>query len=319
MAKKESLRSISKRLGLSPSTVYRSLNSCGDVSSETSACVRQLVSDGENRVSKWSSLDCAIILPSKPNHFWRTGRVLFDNALKGLSHRFFLYADPTDEKGFCSAFFAASSLHPKLAIAVAPDLSTAREALTKSSFPIFFFNETFSLVNSFFFGSDPYADGYALGQAFVKQYPQCRALLCLRSEGVSSLSDARTEGFQTGAVGLNIAQTVSFDGFYKPYAASLLARNLAELPPFDSVFCDTGNLPDLCLALQKCRIPVSVPCVGFENSPLLDSYRNNGRPLLVSTQDMDRQVECCTSAVRKYLTARVFPDQKYNTIPSLIV
>lgn len=319
MKKKESLRSISEQLGLSPATVYRALNSCGNVSSETSARIRCLARGGESLISgRRSPSDCAVILPAKPKWFWGQCHTRFLNRLEGLAFRVFLYSGMDDEEGFRSAFTAATSLNPGIALVAAPDRSFVRDIVEKAPFPIFFFCESISSVNSFVFGADPFADGYSLGQTFSARFPHCRSLLRIRSGTVSSLSAGRTEGFRKGASGIERVRDLSFDGYSKPYAAALLARCLAEAPDFDCVYCDNGFLPEICLALQKCHVPLSVPCVGFEDSPALEQYRKNGRILLISSQDLERQVDLCVEAARTFLETSMFPDRKISVVPSVI-
>lgn len=318
MEKKESLRSMSKQLGLSHSTVFRALNSCGNVDPETADLVRRFALEEEYRVPERNKPKCVLVLPAKPECFWGKYRTRLWEMLKDLPIRFCLYSNLNDENDFLSAFSHACSLNPTLAVVAVPNRPAVREVLERASFPVFFASEAIPLINSFYFGSDPFADGYALGQAFSFQFPRCKSILCFHSEGGSSLANQRTEGFRKGASQLNLVQTSTVESISKPYAASLLARNLAEAPFFDCVYCDTGILAKLCLALDKCRIPLSVPCVGFEDSPILDSYRRNGRKLLISSQNLEDQVTFCAKAVREYLSDSKFPPKKYSMVSSFI-
>lgn len=318
MEKKESLRSMSRQLGLSHTTVFRALNSCGNVDPATADLVRRFALEEEYRVPERNKPKCVLVLPAKPECFWGKYRTRLWEMLKDLPIRFFLYSSLTDGNGFRSAFSHACSLNPALAVVAATDRPAIREVLKEASFPIFFASESIPMINSFYFGSDPFADGYALGQAFSSRFPHCRSILCFHSEGSSSLAKQRTEGFRRGAPQLRLIRTHTVECTSKPYAASLLARSLAEAPSFDCVFCDTGILSELCLALNKCRIPPSIPCVGFEDSPALESYRKNGRNLLTSSQNLEGQVELCAKAVRNFLSTSNFPTQKNSVVSSLI-
>ncbi|MBO5221358.1 MAG: LacI family DNA-binding transcriptional regulator [Clostridia bacterium] len=321
MGKKSSIRSLSQQLGLSPSTVFRALNSCGDVDLKTAARVREFAQQQGYAPPKRARIPrCALIFPDRPDYFWGEARRLFQKRLPTqFAGRFFLYSQLDDIDGFCSSLQDALSYEPSLLILAAPKHPAVLEMLRDLTVPIFFFGESVPLVNSFFFGSDSYEDGCCLGEVFSQRYSLCRSVLCFCSETVSQTAARRTEGFLSATPQLTVVAKLSLDCAGKPYAASVLARSIATAKSFDCVFCDTGVLPDLCCALDKCRIPNSVPCVGFENPAALAPYREGGRLGAVLVQNLEAQVDSCVAAVDRYLSSGVFPNQKMITVPSFVL
>lgn len=317
MEKKTSLRDLSSELGVSPTTVFRALNGCGDVDARTEARIRSAAEARHYRLRQTSfSGECVCILPSVPECFWGSVRRLFrEKATRRI--RFFLYPFLGEKDGFLSCLASALECDPSLLIVAAPEDDSVRDALSQCGVPVFFFCEYVSMVNAFFFGSDPHADGARLGDAFRERYPGCRRLLHLMQNEGTPLSRARTESFFSRLPHAVVADRLSIPE-NKPYLASLLARQISEANPFDGVFCETGVLPAVCLALDKCRIPRSVICVGFEQAPSLESYRQSGRPILTLTQDLERQVSTCITSAERYLQTGTFPDAKETLIPSLL-
>ena len=317
MEKKTSLRDLSVELGVSPSTVFRALNGCGDVDARTEARIRAAAEERHYRLRQTSfSGECVCILPSVPEYFWGSVRRLFqEKTTRRL--RFFLYPSLGEKDGFLSCLASALECDPSLLIVAAPEDGSVRDALSQCGVPVFFFCEYVSMVNAFFFGSDPRADGSRLGDAVRERYPRCRRFLHLTLTERTPLSLARTESFFSRLPHAVVVDRLSIPE-NKPYLASLLARQISEVKHFDGVFCETGVLPAVCLALDKCRIAREVVCIGFEQAPSLESYRQSGRPILTLTQDLERQVSACIASAERYLQAGTFPDAKETFIPSLL-
>ena len=316
MEKKVSLRTVSDRAGVSPSTVSRVLNGCGGADPCTAQRIRE-AAEGEHYLSpRRRGTECALILPENPAYFWGRAQRRFARDDAGMSLRTFLYSSLSDLPGARSALRAAAETCPRLIIAALPREESLLALLRQISVPVFFLCEDCDLINCFYFGSDPSADGRKLGDACRARYPDARRLLILRSASPGPVALRRTESFSE-AFAPETKEEILLSAPDKPYAASVLARELALHTDYDLVYCETGILPTVCLALEKCRAPRTVRCVGFEDAPGLRRYRE--RVGAVICQDLEGQCSACLTAARHFLRSGVFPDRKKTLIPSALL
>ena len=172
-------------------------------------------------------------------------------------------------------------------------------------------------VNVFYFGSDNRQDGINLGAAFRDAYPDRNRLLVLDV----AQSSARTEAFLSVCQDMIVVQRIELPLLQSYYGSSYLARRIAAevTEPFDSVYCSTGILPSVCLALDKLKIDPNVICIGYENPPSNAVFWQNGRIGLTLCQDIAAQSKACADAVAKLYFDRYFPDRKYNYLDSHIL
>ena len=92
MEKKVSLRTVSDRAGVSPSTVSRVLNGCGGADPCTAQRIRE-AAEGEHYLSpRRRGTECALILPENPAYFWGRAQRRFARDDAGMSLRTFLYS-----------------------------------------------------------------------------------------------------------------------------------------------------------------------------------------------------------------------------------
>ena len=68
---KTSLRGISERTGLSPATLSRALNHCGQVSELSRTCAMEAAKYWGYRKIRKEELQIGVILPDNPKFFWK--------------------------------------------------------------------------------------------------------------------------------------------------------------------------------------------------------------------------------------------------------
>lgn len=316
---KPSIKKLSELTGLNKSTISRALNHCGGVDAQTAAMVNRLARElgyvaPKNREE---SPSCCIVLPQNPDYFWSLAKERLFAVLTEERVRFraALYPMLTDEDAFFSALDAMIALHPQLILAAVPAFPAAVDRVRKLSeeIPIFLLGERLDIANVFYFGSDRRSDGRLLGQTFQKAYPDKRRVLI-----IDSIQDrARTDEFLAACPALKPVGRLENDEWNNS-ASSLLARRIAAeyAGEFDCVYCSTGLLPLVCLAMDKLKLPPDIVCVGYENPPGNAKYIASGRIGPVLCQDIAQQSELCARAAARFVRERVFPGQKYTFIPS---
>lgn len=316
--KKTSLRELSESLGVSPSTVFRALNGCGGVDPDTAARIRSFAQQqGYEIPSRGTAVDCVVILPYKPDYFWGEMRRNIVEELKSDNIRVMFYSGLDDTEGYLAALEVTVSLAPRLLITAVSEDPEIRSAIEASGIPVFFLCEYFELKNSFFFGSNPYEDGVLLANSFARRFPHCKRVLNLFFGRRTGICVTRTEAFFKNT-SLQTVGEILFPDMLKPYAASSLARAISASEPFDCVYCETGILSSICLALDKCHYDPSIVVIGYEDAPVCQKYWKSGRLGMVVRQDIQAQAKSCTQAAHRYLKSQIFPDQKIISVPSWI-
>lgn len=318
MKDKVSLRRLSDELGVGASTAYRALNGCGGVDPCTAEMIRARAKQQSYSLPSSERVDCALILPETPAYFWKAVAKDLSAQMSDLSVRLFLFSGMTDLCGAVYALETATKLSPAVIVAALPQDRKISALLEESGIPVFFCFERFALKNSFFFGSDASGDGAALADALSERYPSLCAPLVLRFDREPEIFNTRRTAFLSRFSPEKI-RYLSVGDPHCPYAASVLARQLSADPGFDFIYCGTGILPTVCLAMEKCRLPKNIVCVGFEDAPGNRPYLNSGRLAAVADQDLAKVSEVCAAAVRKYLFSHTYPDRKSVQIPSRIL
>ena len=107
----------------------------------------------------------------------------------------------------------------------------------------------------------------------------------------------------------------------RAYTPSILARRIASEVdrPFDCVYCGTGALPCVCLALEKLHTDPRVICIGYEKPPSKAGSVANGRVRLLLCQDIVGQTELCAQAVARFFRDQIYPESKNRFVSSVLL
>ena len=316
-----SIQKIAEQTGLSKATISRALNHCGGVEAETALAIRQLAKEiGYTASDRGGASFCGIVLPETPNYYWQAAYKNLCAAFqtRGISMRAALYSRITHLESFFSALDAMIALSPQVLVVASPDHSATKERLQRiaAHTPIFLLSERIEGENLFYFGSDDRQDGITLARSFRVAYPDRHQMLVLDL----AQNKTRTDAFLAACCGVHIVCRTELPDWHSRSAAVLARRIASEVTePFDCVYCATGALPSVCLALDKLKIDSDVICIGYENPPGNQKFLESGRIGLTLCQDIAAQSELCAKAVIELKEKRCFPNQKYNYVDSRVV
>ena len=102
--------------------------------------------------------------------------------------------------------------------------------------------------------------------------------------------------------------------------ASHLARSIDALGvSLDYFFCFDGITTSACDALYKLREKMNTRLIGFECPPTAEKHWAAGRIAALAVQAPDEQMRLALSLAERYVRNRIYPDQKYCYVSSLII
>ena len=315
-----SLQKIAELAGVSKSTVSCALNYCGGVDPQTASAIRQLAKElGYTPIPGIAPFCCAI-LPEKPHYYWHTAVNSLSECLRKrrIPSRMALYPSLNDLDDFFSALDTLLALSPRVLVLSVPLHQKVKKHLKiiAEKTPIFLLSERMEGKNIFYFSSDERQDGVALAEAFRTAYPFRRRMLILDS----ACNKERDDSFVSACGGIEIVRRIKLPEWHYSHSAILARRIAAEATgPFDCVYCGTGVLPSVCLALDKLGVPRDVVCIGYENPPSNSKFWENGRLGLTLCQDIAGQSELCAKAIADWYERSCLPQQNDNFVDSRVV
>lgn len=317
------IREIARQLGVSKTTVSCALNYQGGVTAETAEAIRRAAKEmGYDLPRKGQASFCGIVLPSKPRYFWSAARQSLYQTLEhsGVPYQSAMYPFITldDLAPFFSALDAVVKMLPSVLVVSAPNCAEVKERLQGISvrIPIFLLSEDMDENKFFYFGNDAQQDSIALAEAFQTTFPDKKRMLIVDKEQYH----LQTSAFLSACPELHVVHRLELPDWHYSSSAILARRIAQEVPqPFDCVYCGTGALPKVCLALDKLKISSDVVCIGYENPPGNARFLESGRIGLTLCQDIAAQSERCAKAVIELKEKRCFPNQKYNYVDSRVV
>ncbi len=317
------IREIAQQLGMSKSTVSRALNYEARVNFETAETIRRAAKEMGYHLPQQGQVPfCGIVLLGKPKYFWGVVCQSLCEALRrsDVPHQVAIYPmiDPKDLSSFFSALDTVVKMKPSVLVVSAPNCAEVKVRLQEISvhIPIFLLSEDLDDHNFFYFGSDGKQDSIELAEAFRKTFPDKKRMLVIDMEHYG----LRTSTFLSACPELQVVHHLKLPNWHYSRAA-ILARHMAQemTEPFDSVYCSTGELPEVCLALDKLKVSSDVVCVGYENPPGNAKFLENGRIGVILCQDVVAQSELCAKAVIRFKETGRLPDRQYNYAASHVV
>ena len=339
--KDEKYIEIAQKLGVAKSTVSRAARHCSGVDAETRRAVLQHIG-----VSDESGADgkkqCHIytILPDLPVYFW--GRlyagiedaVVNDNVLqlrwRDKSIKLNVYNSLADSDIVLRYLEEAERLNPAIIIIAAHVTSEIREKLNrlKEKSIVFFVTEMESMPRTFYFGADPYGDGFRMGQLFCENYSDRSPVVVsnreintirLRAEGfLDALRRADPDRFATVPVYEFPTDGIFFEN--RKLAPARLASFLTKWIDKREKAClyfPYGSVA-LPLALQKAKFGDRVVCL-CHDSMLGEHCRPEDGIRACINQDVYRHGQAAVEAAVKLIATGMCPDGKYTYIPSNMI
>ena len=190
--KNDTVTALAASMGVSKATVSRALNHCGGVDSETRE--RILAAIGETTVP-----ECAIysLLPDTPGFFWQEmRRGLGDHEDMRHPMKCSVYTRLRDDYSVLA--YLRESVRARVLLVAASVTPAIREALTAllpGRLVLLLSEDDGILTNGFYLGSDAEADGYAMGEVYVRRLRDHVPYLLTLTPGVNRNVDLRAQGF----------------------------------------------------------------------------------------------------------------------------
>lgn len=315
---------IANSANASPATISKVLNHCYGVSGD----VRERIYREYDRVScgkaESGHVNIYVIIPEIPSFFWNLELERFRN--DWVTVKYNVYSRLGDHEIVMRYLKEAVACDADV-IVIAAKLNGESEKLLSELADkklIIFLTEYHDLVNCFYVGSDPGADGMRLADACLRR-PDIRKVLVLQENypDQGKTSAIRLESF-CGALQGRVAYDV-VDVKVQVGVAMLPSTVARAIAPFlktnayDAVVAMNGYVPEVCAAVQKMKLPRTVRCFGFEKSPQIHKWAEKGYLKAVIWQDFARQFSAAMAIAEHYIETRQCPQKKYTFLPSGLV
>ena len=315
---KQTLAELSRKSGKSVSTVSKVLRGCSGVDAETRTAVLSARHD-EDAPKRKQTGEIHMILPDNPKYFWgdaiREIRKWDSRATVRLK---LLSRIGSDQTGALLGEYVEEAVAAKasaLILAAHPDEALCRRlAQLAEGRLVIQLCEYTPIPNTFFVGSDPYADGLALSHRLPTTSSPIR--IGVLNANPSHTGAERIQGFLKGVgEGAELYfPTPPPTGCLYP---ARLARALNEMDiPLDYLFCNDGITVPVCDALYKLKDKMHTRLIGFECPPAAETHWSQGRIEALARQDIGVQTALALTLAYRFLTERVYPEQKKTCLPS---
>ena len=329
--KNDTVTALAASMGVSKATVSRALNHCGGVDSETRE--RILAAAGVTEVP-----DCAIysLLPDTPGFFWqemRRGLGEHEDPLYPMKCS--VYTRLRDDYAVCA--YLRESVRARVLLvsaSVTPPIRDILTALLPGRFVLLLSEDDGVLTNGFYLGCDAAADGWAMGEVYVRRLREHVPYLLTLSPGVNRNVDLRAAGFSRylAEAGLPAPCRLEIPSAFLTPVKTFPARMASLLTEYFTTN-DFANKPcalytafgyaHLPLAVEKVRCPdgkrLSARCaVLCHDVPLVDGTLPDG-VFAACNQDVYTEGTLAMEAAHHYLRCSQYPAQKRIYVPSAIV
>ncbi len=321
---KRGLEEISRKTGLSRSTVSKALNNCGSVSSDTKQSVLEAaraldyVPVQKKRIvrhdERWL---VAAVIPETPVYFWNEAARGMKKSAKehpGLRLVSSLFSKLSEEKDFLYCLDYALDLRPDVLIVTPPVSVAVQRRLSQSAeqTSVVCFNETANFDFLFYVGADFYRDGVRLAREAAETIRRRPRLLKISGLEMPMVG-RRDEGFRREL--MNCAPQARWIGTINcgELAGSVMPARLAReihdryMEAFDAVYVSQGQLPQVVSALDKLKCADDVAVLGYERAGRTDAAR---RVAALLEQDTFEQGYQCMEAVWRYLSSGEVPPER---------
>ncbi len=318
--KNDNFGDIAKRLGISKSTVSKASRHCSGVDSDTRHAIL-----GEIRKLNIPSDGCCDIYriyPDTPSYFW-------DDIAYPDSHidsRIKVKSNVITKVGDSSAVLdyidEAEKMQAKALIITAnitPEIEEKLKNLVGRCF-IIFLSERCSMVNSFYIGSDPYADGYRMGKIYTEKFADRRLLIlstqtnsnvCERINGfVGALNDIGTarEKYSIASIDDIIKSDMKL---YPSKLAALLKESTADDPYADRCVYVPAGTDKYFSAVSKADLLGRITSM-CHDIPLTATCGIT----VVCSQNIAAQSKAAYEAAERYILSGQYSQSKNTFIPS---
>jgi len=311
---------IAQKLGVSNTTVSKVIRHCGTVDSDTRLKILREIQDAP--LPPESHCDIYCILPDIPHYFWEELRRSIDkNISRSFTTKINIYTRLVDEETVLLYLSEAEKLQASVIILSTQITNPIHEKLKTllAGRLIILLSEQFPLTGGFYVGSDPFSDGYAVGQLYANKYRHLRP-------GVIRLltnpnAEKRIDGFLSALSDSNmhivpreiaVTNEAHFDKTNASHIAKLLSQHKADL---DLIYSSFGNLR-LPLALRKAGFAPHTVILAHDTFSCFDEQIPSAGFHVSCNQDLYTQGLTALRLADTFLRTGQYPSHKNTYIPS---
>ena len=288
MKREVKLSEISKKLGLSKSTVCKALNNKAGVDKNTKdtviKCARKMGYLYENSDSE----KVFVLLPLRCRELCKYFQDAF--AKKGITAKCAVYLNDTDYMQ--NLLLIAKSSYDIVIVypCAGQDVQVLKRIAKKSA--VWFTGDVVNIENTFYFGLNPIKEAEMIAQKFLCSNKKRPVFIQHGSEAVSR----KILGIFAGILkenGIKPAYMLNFDE-KDLLSAPIMARKLGRIDSFDSVYCNKKDLTYVGGALKKLgKGDLPVFCV--------DEIQNLKLASDLAAENAKKYIDCGEYPMCKYL------------------
>lgn len=321
---KRGLEEISRKTGLSRSTVSKALNNCGSVSSDTKQSVLEAaraldyVPIQKKRVGRHDGRWLVVaVIPETPVYFWNeASRGMKQSAQEHPEMRLVssLFSKLSEEADFLYCLDYALDLHPDLLVVTPPVSANVQQRLSRAAeqTSVVCFNETANFDFLFYVGADFYRDGVRLARQaadVLEKRPRILKISGLEMPMVGRRDEGFRRELMNCAPHARWVGTINCGDLAGSVMPARLAREIHEryMNAFDAVYVSQGQLPQVVSALDKLKCSDDVVVLGYERAGRAEGA---GRIAALLEQDTFEQGYQCMEAVWRCLSEGEIPPER---------
>ncbi len=318
--KKSRVITIAENTNTSPSTVSKVLNHRHGISAD----VRQKVFSEYDRIGggkKEAAVAVYVILPEIPQYFWSSDYPTLTP--EGERIKCNIYSRIGDDEVVLRYLHQALALEAKVIIIAAKINEEMRELLDRfSETGLVIYLTEYNLTRaSVYVGSDPADDGKKLAALCRRHIAEEDRLLLMMNtnEMWGETNKIRCDAFLEEMAGLAAYGSCDVDfSTDTSIMPSLLAREMLPLlvhGSYNKLICFTGFTHVLCGAVRKMRLPHTVQCFGFEDTPQNSKFAEMGLLGGVVSQNFPKQIAAAFELAFAFVATGARPEKENVIIP----
>ena len=313
--KKVTVEKIANALSVSKATVSKALNNTGGISYKVKKKVLELAAQ-EGYEVKNESTDIGIVMPYYPKIFWQTylSEILKSAEKLNLSCQHYLYEDAAYPEDVMLCLEAAEKAEVEVlivgitcSVGVPQIMEKIKELNDKML--VIFVEEIYRDDAQVYVGEHSYESARQLASTYLKKHPD-RDNFLVFSKGGHSIG-SRVDGFKDE---LTLRDKTVLDVLEFPAKSSAVPANIARIIDryknkynhVGCVFCASGSVSDVCVAIRKLKLDIH--CIGFECTNADMAYFDAGILKCVARQNIPLQAQAAVKIAHHYVSQGIRPN-----------
>ena len=313
--KRITVEEIAKTLGVSKASVSKALNNTGVISYEVKKKILDLAAQ-EGYEMKNESTDIGIVIPYYPKLFWQTylSEILKCSEALNLTSQHFLYKEDAYPEDVMLCLEAAEKAEVEVlivgitcSVGVPQIMEKIKELNDKML--VIFVEEIYRDDAQVYVGEHSYESARQLASIYLKKYPE-RDNFLVFSKGGHSIG-SRVDGFRDELVLrdktlIDILEFPPKTPTVSAKIAGMIDKYKNKYGHVDCVFCASGSVSDVCVAIRKLKLDIH--CIGFECTNADMAYFDAGILKCVARQNIPLQAQAAVNIAYRYVSEGIRPN-----------